>query len=101
MSCYLNVSSGIRAAALARPFLSELGLVPLPSAVIIPQVQSSGIDPEGEIVDNDRVSNNAEKLCKSVVDNISYYFFIFTYSRELLWYADALNSMKEKSGYPN
>ena len=63
----LNVSSGIRAAALARPFLSELGLVPLPSAVIIPVAQNAGIDEEGEIVDNERVNNNAEKLCKSVV----------------------------------
>ena len=63
----LIVSSGIRAAALARPFLSELDLVPLPSTVIIPQVQSSGIDQEGEIEDNDRVSSNAEKLCKSVI----------------------------------
>merc|ERR1712110_411735 len=75
---------GIRAAALARPFLSELGLVPLPSSVIIPTVQTSGIDEEGELGDNDRLNNNAEKLCK-----------------ELLWYVEALNAMKEKSGYPN
>ena len=60
----MNDASGIRAAALARPFLSELGLVPLPSSVIIPTVQNSGIDEEGELGDNDRVNNNAEKLCK-------------------------------------
>ena len=29
---------GIRAAALVRPFLSELGLVPLPATLIIPDV---------------------------------------------------------------
>ena len=38
--------------------------MPLPSAVIIPTVQNSGIDEEGELGDNDRVNNNAEKLCK-------------------------------------
>ena len=64
LSDHVIVVSGIRAAALARPFLSELGLVPLPSTVIIPTVQSSGIDQDGEIADNERVNNNAEKLCK-------------------------------------
>ena len=68
----MSVASGIRAAALARPFLSELGLVPLPSSVIIPTVQNSGIDEEGDLGDNDRVNNNAEKLCKLM----TVYFYI-------------------------
>merc|ERR1712088_789075 len=41
---------GIRAAQLARPFLSELGLVPLPSTVIIPTVQNANIPESGEDV---------------------------------------------------
>merc|ERR550517_1680040 len=32
---------GIRAAQLARPFLSELGLVPLPSTLLIPTIQNA------------------------------------------------------------
>ena len=40
---------GIRAAALARPFLSELGLVPLPSTVILPTVQNSGVEADGQV----------------------------------------------------
>ena len=55
---------GIRAAALARPFLSELGLVSLPSTLTITAVQSSGLDQDGNIVDNDRVATNSDKLCK-------------------------------------
>ena len=57
---------GIRAAALARPFLSELGLVPLPSTVLLPTVHSSGVEADGQVTDNERISGNADKLCKSV-----------------------------------
>ena len=56
---------GIRAAALARPFLSELGLVALPSSLTLPAVQSCGLAEDGEL-DNERVSGNADKCCRSV-----------------------------------
>merc|ERR1711879_960440 len=46
---------GLRAAALARPFLSELGLVPLPSTLCIPTVQNSGLAEDGLQVDNERI----------------------------------------------
>merc|ERR1719474_1000226 len=39
---------GIRAAQLARPFLSELGMVPLPSTLLIPTVQNANIEESGE-----------------------------------------------------
>ena len=55
---------GLRAAALARPFLSELGLVPLPSTLCIPTVQNSGLAEDGLQVDNERIVKNTEKLCK-------------------------------------
>ena len=38
---------GTRAAALARPFLSELGMVTLPSVVLIPTVQNAKIAEDG------------------------------------------------------
>ena len=55
---------GIRAAALARPFLSELGLVPLPSTLTLPTVQTSGLEEDGQLTDNTRVETNSVKMCK-------------------------------------
>jgi len=72
---------GIRAAALVRPFLSELGMVPLPSSLTIPTIQNSSIEEDGSIADNERVEKNAEKVCK-----------------ELLWYVEALAAKKKESG---
>merc|ERR1711974_443199 len=56
---------GIRAAQLARPFLSELGLVPLPSTLLIPTVQNANIPESGEEVDNERVMKNSERSARS------------------------------------
>ena len=55
---------GLRAAALARPFLAELGLLALPSTLCIPAVQNSGLAEDGQLVDNERIVRNTEKLCK-------------------------------------
>merc|ERR1711981_747705 len=75
---------GLRAAALARPFLSELGLVPLPSTLCIPTVQNSGLAEDGLQVDNERIVKNTDKLCK-----------------EVIWYIEALGEKKKKDGNPN
>jgi len=72
---------GIRAAQLARPFLSELGLVPLPSTLLIPNVQNANIPESGEEVDNERVMKNTEKICK-----------------ELVWYVGALGNHAAEHG---
>eukprot|EP00090_Calanus_glacialis_P002004 TRINITY_DN1150_c0_g1_i1.p1 TRINITY_DN1150_c0_g1~~TRINITY_DN1150_c0_g1_i1.p1 ORF type:complete len:198 (-),score=69.04 TRINITY_DN1150_c0_g1_i1:100-693(-) len=72
---------GTRAAALARPFLSELGMVTLPSVVLIPTVQNAKIAEDGEVDDNERVVNSSNKMCK-----------------ELVWYMDALQTQAEKAG---
>ena len=70
-----------------KPFLSELGMVVLPSAVTIPTVQNSGnsgISEDGSM-DNERVDKNMTKLCN-----------------ELQWYVQALETQKSQSnGYPN
>ena len=57
--------AGTRAATLARPFLSELGLVALPSSLTLAAVQSCGLAEDGD-TDNERVSGNAEQCCRSV-----------------------------------
>merc|ERR1711953_1452823 len=75
---------GLRAAALARPFLAELGLVPLPSTLCIPTVQNSGLAEDGLQVDNERIVKNTDKLCK-----------------EVIWYIEALGEKKKKDGNPN
>merc|ERR1711936_99406 len=72
---------GIRAAQLARPFLSELGMVPLPSTLLIPTVQNANIAESGEEVDNERVTKNTEKICK-----------------ELAWYVAALGKHAAEQG---
>ena len=57
---------GIRAAALARPFLSELGLVALPSCLTLAAVHSCGLAEDGH-TDNEGVSGEADQCCRSVV----------------------------------
>ena len=56
---------GIRAAALARPFLSELGLVALPSCLTLAAVHSCGLAEDGH-TDNEGVSGEADQCCRSV-----------------------------------
>ncbi|XP_053631234.1 NADH:(hydroxy)cinnamate reductase subunit CrdA isoform X2 [Cherax quadricarinatus] len=63
----LGTFGGIRAAAFARPFLSELGMISTPYACVIPQVQGKFND-DGECTD-DRIKKNVEKL----MDEIQWY----------------------------
>merc|ERR1712183_681510 len=72
---------GIRAAAIARPFLAELGMVSLPSLLTVPNVLTSGIAENGETVDNERIVRNTENMCK-----------------ELVWYALAIKNQTDKTG---
>ena len=58
---------GIRAAALARPFLSELGLVALPSSLTLAAVHSCGLAEDG-YMDNEGLSGEADRCCRSVVN---------------------------------
>merc|ERR1719228_2228194 len=71
---------GARAQAMARPFLSELGMVTLPSVVALPQVQNAGIAEDGE-TENERILKSTEKVVK-----------------ELVWYINAITSQAESSG---
>ena len=65
IACYsMGPYGGMRAGALARPFLAELGLVSLPSILCIPTVQNAGLSEDGLQVDNERVVKNTSKLCK-------------------------------------
>merc|ERR1739846_60215 len=52
---------GVRATVALRPFLSELGMVILPSTVSIPTIQNSGITEEGTTKENERVDKNMKK----------------------------------------
>merc|ERR1711935_154176 len=76
---------GVWATVALRPFLSELGMVILPSTVAIPTIQNSGITEEGSTEENERVDKNMKKLCG-----------------ELAWYVQALETQKTSSdGVPN
>eukprot|EP00092_Neocalanus_flemingeri_P041655 GFUD01045366.1.p2 GENE.GFUD01045366.1~~GFUD01045366.1.p2 ORF type:complete len:198 (+),score=71.22 GFUD01045366.1:207-800(+) len=77
----MGSGGGNRAAAFCRPFLSELGMVSLPSVLLIPTVQNAKIAEDGEVGDNERVVNSTNKMCK-----------------ELVWYVDALQSQADKVG---
>ena len=72
---------GTRASAIARPFLAELGMVTLPSIVLIPTIQNASIAENGSVENNDRVVKNTDKMCK-----------------ELVWYIEALQTQAQKSG---
>ena len=72
---------GMRAAAFARPLLSELGLVSIPAQLTIPTVTQS-YSAEGE-PQNERIQKNADKLV-----------------HELSWYVDALKKARQ-DGAPN
>merc|ERR1719300_2311643 len=77
----MGMLGGARAYTVLRPFLSELGMVSLPSIVVIPTIQNAKIGEEGDVEDNERVANNTDKMCK-----------------ELLWYIEALKAQSEKTG---
>ncbi|KAF0288444.1 hypothetical protein FJT64_013222 [Amphibalanus amphitrite] len=72
---------GMRAAAFARPHLSELGLVSIPAQFTVPTVtQSYSADGQPQ---NERIENNAARLVT-----------------ELTWYVDALKAARA-AGVPN
>ena len=81
---FLGQFGGFRVPVALKPFLSELGMVVLPSGVTIPTIQNSGISEDGSM-ENERVDKNMTKLCT-----------------ELQWYVQALEAQKsQSSGYPN
>ena len=57
MPFFLGPFGGVRATVALRPFLSELGMVILPSTVSIPTIQNSGITEEGTTKENERYLN--------------------------------------------
>ncbi|XP_045105474.1 uncharacterized protein LOC123500985 [Portunus trituberculatus] len=73
--------AGVRAAALARPFLSELGMISVPQGCSISEVRNKFTD-DGECVDE----RTDKRLTKLVY--------------ELVWYGSAIASKKEKDGLP-
>ncbi|KAF2352980.1 NADPH-dependent FMN reductase-like [Trinorchestia longiramus] len=75
VSYSLGRFGGIRAATAARPYLGELGLVPIPKQLTIPTV-SQVLDAEGQCSDK-RMESTAEGLVA-----------------ELVWYGGALKSYK-------
>jgi len=54
---------GMRCQSALRPFVSELGMISLPSTVVIPLIQNTGIQEDGTCPD-ERISTNVAKLCK-------------------------------------
>lgn len=72
---------GVRAATLVQPFLSELGMIALPSRVALPTVHTK-FDGAGE-PNNDRFQTSVEKMTK-----------------ELKWYVEALKNAKDSAGLP-
>ena len=77
----MGAFGGCRASTVARPFLSELGLVTLPSVLTIPNITGAGIEESGEIAGNERVEKNSNKLCK-----------------ELIWYVETIRAGRERTG---
>ncbi|KAK3886922.1 hypothetical protein Pcinc_008958 [Petrolisthes cinctipes] len=73
---------GIRAAALARPFLSELGMISIPKVCVIPQVMGK-FNGDGECLD-DRVKENMTKFLE-----------------EMEWYGSAISSKIKTDGPPS
>ena len=72
---------GMRAAAFARPHLSELGLVSIPAQFTVPTV-TQNYSADG-VPQNERIERNAAKLVT-----------------ELTWYVDALKAARQ-GGVPN
>ena len=73
---------GVRAATLIQPFVSELGMISLPTRVSLPTVHTK-FDADGNASD-ERFQDNVQKMIK-----------------DLSWYADALRAQKETAGAPN
>ena len=63
----MGTGGGSRAAALCRPFLAELGMVSLPSILLIPTVQNAKITEDGDVEDNERVVKSSTKMCEEMV----------------------------------
>lgn len=72
---------GVRAATLVQPFLSELGMIALPSRVALPTVHTK-FDEAGE-PNNQRFQESVERMAK-----------------ELTWYVNALKTAKESGNSP-
>lgn len=72
---------GVRAATIVQPFLSELGMVALPSRVSLPTVHTK-FNESGE-PNNQRFQDSVDRMAK-----------------ELSWYVDALKNAKETQGQP-
>ena len=60
MPFFLGPFGGVRATVALRPFLSELGMVILPSTVSIPTIQNSNITEEGGTEENERYLNQSQ-----------------------------------------
>ncbi|CAL4106522.1 unnamed protein product [Meganyctiphanes norvegica] len=73
---------GCRAGAFARPFLSEFGMLPIPSSVCIPQIQEK-LDGDGNLCD--------ERVLKSIDKVVS----------EIAWYGSAILEKIKSDGVPN
>ncbi|CAL4063305.1 unnamed protein product [Meganyctiphanes norvegica] len=71
---------GVRAAALARPFLSEFGMITTPTSCTIPQIQDKFS--EGKCTE-DRVTKNMDKVVA-----------------ELTWYGTAIAEKTKADGVP-
>ena len=76
----LGSLGGVRARVAALPFVSELGMVALPTTVVVPSISQSGIDENGE-GENERVFSKLDSLCE-----------------ELKWYIDALQTQAKAAG---
>nr|XP_045596203.1 uncharacterized protein LOC123756862 [Procambarus clarkii] len=79
--CYsMGQFGGVRAAAFARPFLSELGMISTPSVCAIPQVQGKFSDEE---CTDERIKKNLDKLLD-----------------EIQWYGAAISQKIKADGIP-
>ena len=62
------------------PLMLQLpqGMVSLPSVVLIPTVQNSGIPEDGLNIENERVLKNTEKMCKYADSTLYKFNSLFT-----------------------
>jgi len=72
---------GIRSNLLVQPFLNELGMVPLPSRVVVPTVQK-------------KFDENQQPTCERLQNSVD------KMTTELSWYVDALRNHKKEAGNP-
>jgi len=74
---------GCRARMQLMPFVSELGMIFLPSALIIPKLTQVDLSEEGESAD-EQLMGKVKKV-----------------SEEMAWYVQMMEEFKEKKGTPN